>query len=406
MRIIIASQTYTYGNGQASFTIRLAENLLQRGHQVLVMAPAETMHSYGTYINGVRVEKIAAFHASLLHPSFYHTPFPTPRIRQLFREFQPHLIHIQDHYFLCSAVMREARRRQIPCMGTNHFLPENLLPFLRKYPKLQQIAAIPLWQMMLNVFNQLALATTPSKTAAQILRGQKIRIPVRAISNGVDTLRFNPDPAVDRCGIRRKYGLDPDKNLFLYVGRLDGEKQIDTLIDAVALLPRSDVQLAIGGFGLYEQLLRQQVEKLGMQEHIVFIGYIAPEDLPALYNSADIFAMPSPEELQSIATLEAMACGKPILAANARALPELVSSQVNGYLFEPANAEDAACKMEQLLNERDRWTVMGQASIERAQVHSLPNTLTHYEEQYNLLTTQILVEQSSRVSRKVLHKSI
>ncbi len=406
MRIVIASQTYTYGNGQASFTIRLAESLTQRGHEVLVMAPAETMRSYGTCINGVRVEKIAAFHASVVHPSFYLTPFPTPRIQQLFREFQPDLVHIQDHYFLCSAVVREARRQQIPCMGTNHFLPENLLPFLRNYPKLQQIATIPLWQMMLNVFNQLALATTPSKTAAQILRRQKIRIPVRAISNGVDTLRFTPDPTVDRCGIRRKYGLAADKNLFLYVGRLDGEKRIDILIDAMALLPRANVQLAIGGFGLYEQLLRQQVEKLGLQDRVIFIGYIAPEDLPALYNSADIFAMPSPEELQSIATLEAMACGKPILAANARALPELVTPQVNGYLFEPANAQDAARKMEQLLNERDQWQLMGQAGVERAQGHSLQSTLTHYEDQYQLITTQILLKQSGRVSRKILHKSV
>ncbi len=170
---------------------------------------------------------------------------------------------------------------------------------------------------------------------------------------------------------------------------------------------RSDFQLAIVGQGLYGQLLEKQVQTLGLQERVVFIGFVEPEYLPALYNSADIFVMPSPEELQSIATLEAMACGKPILAADGRALPELVEPGVNGYLFQPAQPEDAARKMNQLIEEREKWSAMGQASFERSQGHSLQNTITHYEEQYRMTAETIHVEQRNiAVTNKVSQKSL
>lgn len=308
---------------------------------------------------------------------------------------------------MCRAAVEEARRLQIPLIGTNHFLPENLLPFLRKFPTLQSLFAIPLWWMMLSVFNKLDVATTPSKTATRILQDQQIRIPVRTISNGVNTDRFSPDPQTDRLGVRQKYHLAPDRTLFLYVGRLDGEKRLDTLLEAIALLPRDDFQLALVGHGLYRQSLEKQTQELGLEGRVVFIGFAEPEDLPALYNSADIFIMPSPEELQSIATLEAMACGKPILAANGRALPELVESGVNGYLFQPIQPEDIARRMNQLMEEREQWPSMGWTSFERSQGHSLQNTIMHYEEQYRMATENIRLERRDiAIRNKVSQKSV
>src|SRR6185503_16742431 len=194
MKIIIVSQTYSNGNGQASFTIQLAESLAQRGNQVMVITPSNQLRPVSCIQNGVRVEVIPALHASLIHPYIYVTPFPAFQIRKLMREFQPDVVHIQDHYLLCNSAVNEAHKMNIPVIGTNHFLPENLLPFLIKFPNLQYLLSFPLWKMMLAVFNKLDLATTPTETAARILRKQQIHVPVRAISNGVDTERFHPDP--------------------------------------------------------------------------------------------------------------------------------------------------------------------------------------------------------------------
>jgi 1,2-diacylglycerol 3-alpha-glucosyltransferase len=102
-----------------------------------------------------------------------------------------------------------------------------------------------------------------------------------------------------------------------------------------------------------------------------------------------------------------MACGKPILAANGRALPELVEPGVNGYLFQPVQPEDAAHKMNQLMQEREKWSAMGQASLERSQGHSLQSTITHYEEQYRMVADKIrIAERKVTVTNKVSQKSL
>jgi 1,2-diacylglycerol 3-alpha-glucosyltransferase len=382
MRIMIVTQTYSSGNGQASFTIHLAEGLAKLGHQVVVVAPSERMQSYSALVNGVQVEKVAALPMSILHPAMYLTRLSSHRAKQLFAKFQPEIIHIQDHYFLCDSILKEALRSNVPVVGTNHFLPENILPFLRNFPALESIVARPLWTMMLAVFNHLDVATAPSETAVEILRRQKIKVPVYAISNGVDLERFHPDLAVDRTGIRQKYSIALDRTVFLYVGRIDGEKRVDVLLQAASHLTRDDFQVAIVGFGLQEKTLRRQAQSLGLDGHVTFVGYVPPDDLPALYNSADIFVMPSPEELQSIATLEALACGKPVLAADARALPELVKPGVNGYLFRSGDPANAAIWMKKLLDSRDQWPALGQSGVEGVQRHSLKKSIQSYEQLY------------------------
>jgi glycosyltransferase involved in cell wall biosynthesis len=382
LRILMASQVYADGNGQGGFALRLAENLAKQGHQVKVLMPSDRTTSYTIMVNGVEVEKVAAVHLTLIHPAIYVTPLPSLRVKKIFQEFTPDIVHIQDHYFLCQAVVRETRKHGIPLIGTNHFLPENLLPFLIQSPRLRNLAGYVLWKIMLSVFNQMDAATTPSHAAADILRNQDVHFPVYAISNGVDTRRFVVDPTINRQSTRQKYGIAMDKTVFLYVGRLDGEKRVDILVEAVSKLPQSNFQLVIVGNGLRARALRNQTHQLGVEEKVIFLGYIPAEDLPAMYISADIFVMPSSAELQSIATLEALSCGKPALAANARALPELVTHGLNGYLFDSDNAASAAHWMSKFLEKPEDWAKMGKEGVARAQSHSLNNTIEAYEEFY------------------------
>jgi len=386
MRILIAGQTYyPDANGQAAFTTHLAEGLARQGHQVAVIIPAEKLRSYNVKRNNVHIIKVAAISLAPRYTDVRITPYPNIQVGQVLAEFRPEVVHIQYHYPLCYSVLRAARQRRLPVLGTNHFLPENIIRNLPIPPRTEKTAASLLWWTMLLVFNQLDAVTTPTRTAANILQEQKIRRPVYPISCGVDLNRFRPDVHVDRAGIRRRYGLNPERILFLFVGRIDREKRVDVLLQAIHQLPRHDVQLGIAGRGSHQGALRALAQEQGLGDKVVFLGYVPAEDLPALLNSADVFVMPGEAELQSIATLEAMATGRPVLAANARALPELVENGVNGYLFRPGDAEDVARRMNQLVAERDRWAEMGQASWERVRLHSLENTLRRYEEVYHYL---------------------
>ncbi len=382
MRIIIAGQTYhPAANGQSVFTVQLAEGLAAIGHQVMVITPSEKRRAVSSLLNGVQLEKVRSL--SFFHmQDTYLNLAAGPTIGRLMDSFRPDVVHIQDHYPLAHAVVGVARRRHIPLLGTNHFLPENVLHFLGLpawvTAKLERAA----WFWVLELYNQLQIVTTPTETAATILRRQPIRVPVYAVSCGVDLTRFAPDPAVDRCALRQRYRLDPARTIFMYVGRLDQEKRIDVLLQSIQELKRDDVQLAVAGHGRHMEALLALARQMDLGQQAVFTGFIPAEDLPGLLNSIDIFAMPSDAELQSIATLEAMACGKPVLAANARALPELVQDGVNGYLFEPGNAADAACRMAQLAHEHDCWADMGAASLARVSQHSIGDTVRRYEELY------------------------
>lgn len=105
-------------------------------------------------------------------------------------------------------------------------------------------------------------------------------------------------------------------------------------------------------------------------------------------NSVDVFVMPSEAELLSISTLEAMACGRPVLLVNALALPELVRDGENGYLFKPGDVEDLVRHINMLADQPERWVTMGMVSREIALSHSLDETLRKFVMLYSQLVLQ------------------
>ncbi len=400
MRILIAGQTfYRRNNGQGVFTINLAEGLAQSGCEVLLIIPSEQGRPYRQNRNGLTIQTAPTLP---FNDRVNVTAFSQHIINQAVAEFQPQLIHIQDHYFISRAVLQAGRRHKILQVGTNHFLPENLTYNLRIPSQLRPPVNRLLWQTMLDVFNTLHAVTTPTETAVRILRQQHLQAPVQAISCGVDQSRFKPRPNLNRPEIRHRYGLDPAKTLFIYVGRVDREKGLDVLLHALNTLHREDLQLAIvGQRNGYMNTLSALSQRLSLQNQVIFTGFAPSEDLPLLLNSADIFVMPSGAELQSIATLEAMSSGLPVLAARARALPELVDHEVNGYLFELDNVSDAARGLAALADNKDQWATMSAVSLTKVVTHSLSNTIQRYANLYqNLLAYPYIAKvKPARVTR-------
>jgi len=387
--MMIASQTYDLvSNGQGVFAVHLASGLARSGFQVVVMMPSDGLKTYRKIEQGVQIQTISALSLAPLYSDVHVTPAPAFQVAHLLEQYQPELVHIQDHYPLCSGVVREARKRHIPLVGTNHFLPQNMIPYvplLSSFRRTRGWLNRYLWKMVMDVFNQLDFATAPTETAADILRSHGLRVPVRAISCGVDLERFRPDPEVDRITMRSRYHLDAHSTVFLYVGRVDREKRLDVLLEALHLIGRQDIQLAVAGHGRHLEELRELARRYELGRRVVFTGFVPHEDHVPLLNSVDFFVMPSDVELQSIATMEAMGTGLPVLAADARALPELVENGVNGYLFEAGNAEDAAWCMATMTDDPDSWSRLSQASLERIEAHRMQNTIDRYIELYRSL---------------------
>ncbi len=389
MRIMIASSTYVPAmNGQAVFTTNLAEGLVKLGHKVLVVLDSHHVQASQTLKNGVQIEEIKSISLNFLHAGVYFSPFPGSEVKRLFDMFRPDVVHIQDHYPTCRAVLNEARKRKIKIVGSNHFIPENLAPYIPLLPRIKPVFNWILWQWMLDVYRHADVVTAQSDAAANLIRSQGLNLPILRISCGIDLDLFYPNQFVDRALCCKHYGLDLNKKIFLFLGRIDGEKHLELLLRAMEQMDRDDIMLVIAGHGRVEDKLRQLILKLKSKPRIRFTGFIPIEDVPDLMNSVDVFLMPSEAELLSISTLEAMACGRPVLLANALALPELVRNGENGYLFRPGDVGDLVHHLTVLADHPDRWGNMGKVSREIALSHSLDETLRKFERLYSELVVE------------------
>jgi glycosyltransferase involved in cell wall biosynthesis len=172
--------------------------------------------------------------------------------------------------------------------------------------------------------------------------------------------------------------------VIVFVGRITGEKQLDKLIRAFARLdPALKTKLVLVGHGEEEAHLRSLAAQLGVGDSVTITGFVSNEVLRAHLTSATVFAMPSIAELQSIATMEAMASGLPIVAANAMALPHLVHHKQNGFLFEPGDIDELARRLGDILTmPQDRLDEFKRESLTIVEAHDINRTLDTFEALY------------------------
>ena len=160
---------------------------------------------------------------------------------------------------LCRNAAIMAQRLGVKCVGTNHFMPENLAPYVPVISRIKPVFNWVLWHWMRETYDRVDAVACPSGTAARILRSVGIRPPVFPISCGGNTAFFHPDPTVDRSAWRGRYGIDPQKTIFFFVGRVDREKRLDVLLRAVSLAQP-------GGFPIghwRERRIPKQVDRPG-----------------------------------------------------------------------------------------------------------------------------------------------
>ncbi|MCJ7471991.1 MAG: glycosyltransferase [Actinobacteria bacterium] len=317
-------------------------------------------------------------------------------IKKIFREFKPDIVHLEDHLFVSRAALSEARRKNINIIATNHFTPYNWIPNLKikKNSFIYIIVEKILWGYFLNVFNKINNVTVPSNFAKEILRKAGFKKNVVVISNGVDLKKFKiirnkKDDTIlknTKSLFFLKHGIDTGKLIILSVSRLDSEKRIDRLINAISLIKdkiKLDFQFIIVGKGKEEENLKRLSRKKGMDNNTIFTGRVEEDDLLELYGESDIFISASDVELQGISIMEAMAAGLTVVAAHSMAIPELVQDGLNGYHFEQGNAKDAGDKILRLINNKKIRMEMGLKSELLIKQHDFEKTLDKFEEMYS-----------------------
>lgn len=159
------------------------------------------------------------------------------------------------------------------------------------------------------------------------------------IPNGVNRSQLRVTTA-QRRAVQERFG---DVSI-IFSGRLEWEKGVHTLMDAMRIIrkTRPETTLVIAGRGSKEQELREQVRRYRLGRVVTFAGWLPERDLPALVAHADVAVVPSLYEPFGIVALEAAALGTPIVAADAGGLSEFIEHHVTGYVFEPGHAQQLA----------------------------------------------------------------
>ncbi len=382
MKILIAADTYYPDvNGASYFTQRLAFYLKERGHSILVIAPSRRIHHESRSHEGVNILGIRSIPV-LVYKNFRVSPpfFIKETIKKTLMQFAPDVVHLQGHFFIERTVLSVAQNMDIPTVGTNHFMPENLSHHFHLPKMAEESLKLWGWKQFCSIFEKVDIVTTPTKTAANLLK--EIGFPkfVYPISCGINRKRFNPQNNGEY--LKKRYAL-PDKRILLSVSRLDKEKNIDLILDALSLIPgKIAPQFVIAGKGAEEKHLKQLVKDLNLEKCVTFIGFVPDEDLPNLYCIADCFIIAGKAELQSIVTMEAMASGLPVIAILAMALPELVRHNENGYLFQPGDRSGIAKYITHMFSDESRRKQMARRSLEVIEKHDIEKVINQFESLY------------------------
>lgn len=383
-RVLIAADTYLpHVNGAAKSCYRLATELTAKGYDVHIVAP---QHTNGP--DAVEIHPEATVHRikSLQAPTheYYRLVMPwhaKRAIDRLIARLQPDVVHAQCHYMIGEAAINSAEARRIRLICTNHFMPENLDPFIPGPQFFKNFVSSRSWYDMGRLMSKANIVTTPTPLSAENM-SRKARLEyVVPVSNGIDVAKYER---------QQNEHIEPHPHpTALFVGRLAVEKNVDVLLKALTLTdPELNVHAEIIGDGEQRSYLRNLAVDLGIEERVIFRGLVSDEELREAYLRADVFTQPCTAELQSLASLEAMSASTPVVLADALALPHLVSEGVNGYLFEPYNPQDMAEKMNLVLGaSNEEKLAMGCASHKFAAKHAHEKIIDVVEQMYHGATS-------------------
>ena len=302
-----------------------------------------------------------------------------PELSRLLDSLQPDVVHTQAHFVIGRYAFSESKRRGIPVVATNHFMPDNVRPYVRApKPILDGGTAIAWWDLR-RKFQSADFITVPTQLAADLLTENGFTSPIRAVSCGIDLQRFAHLRELDSSPARTV----PPRVLF--VGRLSSEKRAADIVQAVAKTdPALGLEADIVGGGDQEEPLQELSAELGIADRIHVLGKISDTELMEAYQRCTFFCMPSTAELQSIATLEALASRKPVVLADAVALPHLVRDGVNGFLFPPRDIDALADRFTRICTATDaEFDAMSTASLDVVAKHDIEHTLDTFESIYD-----------------------
>lgn len=366
MRVALVSDSYApQVNGVAVSVRQLACSLADAGHIVAVYtirSRSATCHEEPDEYPVVRRPAVP-----LPLNDAFSLAAPLDRAAQRFVErFQPDVMHCHSPFGIGWQGLRAGLACGIPILGTHHTLFAQYVECYSRFGHWTNRRVAAMFRRYVAAFyNRCDLVTCASRfLAADVMRGGMAR-PITVIPNAVDTRRFAPERICNR---------DQSGPRIVYCGRLAPEKNLFDLLDLVepALRRRPALTLRIVGDGPLRGAIERDITRRGLAGRVILMGWLHGATLAKEIASADISVSASLTENHSLALLESMAAGIPVVALAAAGAPEGVQHGVTGYLIEPSVARaDFSDAVERLLAAPDLRAEMGRRARRYAERHTL-----------------------------------
>jgi 1,2-diacylglycerol 3-alpha-glucosyltransferase len=327
---MITDSYYPTRDGVVTSITLAKEGLEKLGHEVIVVAPDPGKEQR---MDGVRYFRSIEFKSY----NGYFVPIYPSNKDEIIRSIDPDIIHIHGIALMALKGIIAAKNQKIPIVLTYHTMVEDTIEFyspLKVFPNIQKRMA---WVYLRGLLRRPDVVIGPSEdTIDKLLRKGTRPKRTEVIPTGIDTARFKP--SLNGNAVRERYCLN-DSKVVLYVGRLSFEKNINVIINALRYA--DDVKLLIAGKGPAKESLEETARNAGVEDRVIFAGFVPDGELSQLYAAADVFVSASRFETQGLSVLEALACALPVACADGGAFTDYIKDGVNGFLFSEGEEECA-----------------------------------------------------------------
>jgi len=352
LRVALFSGNYNYVRDGANQALnRMVGYLLSQGVAVRVYSPVVAEPAFAATGDLVDVPSFA-----IPGRAEYRMTMGLPRsVRRDLAAFAPNVVHVSSPDVTAHRAVSWARARGIPVLSSVHTRFDT-------YPRYYNMAWIePLFTAILRRFYRRCDAlVAPSESFAQVLRDQRMNYDISLWSRGVERTIFNPDRR--DMGWRRGLGIGDDEVVIGFLGRLVMEKGLDVFADTIDELTARAIphRVLVIGKGPAQDWFEARLPGA------VFAGFQAGADLGRAVAAMDVLFNPSVTETFGNVTLEAMACGVPVVAAEATGSESLVDDHVNGRLVRPGAIRAFAEALRAYIENPDLRAAHGAAGARRA----------------------------------------
>ena len=327
MNIGLYTDTYFPQISGVATSIRTLKDALERqGHNVFIFTTTDPNVEKGT------VEPNVFRFSSIPFVSFtdrriaFRGLFEATKVA---KEVNLDIVHTQTEFALGTIGKYVAHQLDIPAIHTYHTMYEDYLHYILNGHLLRPYHVK---QFVKSYLKNMDGCIAPSGRVEDLLKRYGVQIPIRVIPTGVDLQGMNGDAERD---VRQELGIDKDAPVILTLSRIAAEKKINHILNVMPAIVQEfpNIKFVISGDRPDVKLLKEQVERLTLEDYVLFVGNVDHGDVGNYYRMADLFVSASDTETQGLTYIEALAAGTPCVVYDTDYTENIFDNDVFGRTF-------------------------------------------------------------------------